>query len=49
MIMMQTCKDNESKHNNGIGRKPEQEWNFEDIMDHQLSMVEILIGENHKD
>jgi hypothetical protein len=44
MIMMQTCKDNESKQNNGIGRKPEQEWNFEDIMDHQSKMVEILIG-----
>lgn len=36
MIMMQRCKDNQSN------RKSGQEWNFEDIKEHQEKMLEIL-------
>lgn len=38
MIMMQKCKDN---HNN---RETGQEWNFEDIKEHQDKMVDVLRG-----
>lgn len=38
MIMMQKCKDNQST------RRAGQEWNFEDIKDHQQKMSEVLLG-----
>ena len=38
MIMMQKCKDN---HND---RETGQEWNFEDIKEHQDKMVDLLRG-----
>ncbi|MFV0178362.1 DUF262 domain-containing protein [Empedobacter falsenii] len=39
MIMMQICKDNEFKNRpNGL------EWNFEDIKEHQLKMLSLLIN-----
>lgn len=38
MIMMQKCKDNQSDR--GVG----QEWNFEDIKEHQDNMLELLLG-----
>ena len=38
MIMMQICKDNQTK------RKPGQEWNFDDVKAHQDRMLEILLG-----
>lgn len=36
IIMMQKCKDNEGKRNSG------DEWNFQDIQEHQQKMMEIL-------
>jgi len=38
MIMMQRCKDNSSKVESG------QEWNFNDITDHQNRMLGLMIG-----
>lgn len=38
MIMMQKCKDNQNDR--GVG----QEWNFEDIKEHQDKMLEVLFG-----
>lgn len=38
MIMMQKCKDNQN--NRGV----DQEWNFEDIKEHQDKMLEVLLG-----
>ena len=38
MTMMQKCKDN---HND---RETGQEWNFEDIKEHQDKMVDLLRG-----
>jgi hypothetical protein len=37
MIMMQKCKDNQS------ARKEGQEWNFDDIKEHQAKMIEVLL------
>lgn len=37
MIMMQKCKDNQNTRATG------QEWNFEDIKEHQEKMLEILL------
>jgi len=39
MIMMQKCKDNQ------YAQIKEQTWDFEDIMEHQEKMLQILIGE----
>jgi hypothetical protein len=36
MIMMQSCKDNYGKRN------PGEEWNFEDILDHQTTLLKFL-------
>ncbi len=38
MIMMQKCKDNQGE------RTPGQEWNFEDIKEHQKKMLALLTG-----
>ena len=38
MIMMQKCKDNQS-----TARPVGLEWNFDDIIEHQIKMVEILL------
>ena len=38
MIMMQKCKDNQDEGKRSFG----EEWNFEDICEHQRKMVEIL-------
>jgi hypothetical protein len=38
LIMLQKCKDNEGKRVAG------QEWNFEDIHEHQNKMVEMLLN-----
>ena len=38
MIMMQKCKDNQGEGKRSFG----EEWNFEDICEHQRKMVEIL-------
>lgn len=38
MIMMQKCKDNQSV------RRAGQEWNFEDIKEHQDKMIKTLLG-----
>lgn len=38
IIMMQKCKDNENT------RKAGQEWNFDDIKEHQEKMLEVLLG-----
>ncbi len=37
MIMMQTCKDNQN------GREAGQEWNFQDIIEHQSKMLAIML------
>ena len=39
MIMMQKCKYNQN--NRGAG----QEWNFDDIKEHQEKMLEVLLGD----
>lgn len=39
MIMMQICKDNQNVRNGGA------EWVFEDIIEHQRKMLEVLISE----
>lgn len=38
MIMMQKCKDNQNSRGAG------QEWNFDDIKEHQEKMLEVLLG-----
>jgi len=38
MIMMQKCKDNQNN------RKVGEEWNFEDIKEHQNKMLKVLLG-----
>jgi hypothetical protein len=38
MIMMQKCSDNQ------ITRAVEQEWNFDDIKEHQEKMLKILFA-----
>jgi hypothetical protein len=38
MIMMQKCKDNQN------ARVAGQEWNFDDIKEHQDKMLEVLLG-----
>lgn len=38
MIMMQKCKDNQNDREMG------QEWNFEDIKEHQDKILEVLLG-----
>lgn len=38
MIMMQRCKDNLGTRDNGM------EWNFDDIIDHQNTIMELLKG-----
>lgn len=38
MIMMQKCKDNQN-----ITRPVGQEWNFDDIIEHQIKMLETLL------
>ncbi|MCX8518991.1 MAG: DUF1524 domain-containing protein, partial [Methylophilaceae bacterium] len=40
MIMMQKCKDNERRE----VRKAGQEWNFDDIKEHQENMLKVLLG-----
>lgn len=39
-IMMQKCKDNEIQNE----RKAGQEWNFDDIKEHQEKMLGVLLG-----
>ena len=36
MVMMQKCKDNQN------ARKAGQEWNFDDIKDHQEKMIDLF-------
>lgn len=38
MIMMQKCKNNQNRRVAG------QEWNFEDIKEHQKKMVDVILG-----
>lgn len=38
MIMMQKCKDNSNIRSNG------EEWNFDDINDHNNKMIEFILG-----
>jgi hypothetical protein len=41
IIMMQMCRDNDEDNN----RKDGQEWMFEDIQNHQILMLKILLGQ----
>ncbi len=38
MIMMQKCKDNENLRNSG------EEWNFDDMKEHQEKMITLLLS-----
>ena len=39
MIMMRKCKDNENLRDSG------EEWNFDDIKEHQEKMVALLLSD----
>ncbi len=44
-IMMQACRDNQSAILTGnLERKPDMEWNFEDIRKHQENMLDIIFA-----
>jgi hypothetical protein len=40
MIMMQICKDNQK------GRDAGQEWTFQDITEHQIKMLALILTKN---
>ncbi len=47
-IMMQACRDNQSAILTGnLERKPDMEWNYEDIRKHQEKMLDVIFADRN--